>query len=48
MDSLIEAYRTVINKYEITTIDLDIEKIALSDTQSIERRALAIAKLQKI
>lgn len=47
MDSLIEAYRTVINKYEITTIDLDIEKIALSDTQSIERRALAIAKLQK-
>lgn len=46
-ESLLSAYRTVIDKYQIDTIDLDIEKSALSDTESIERRAQAISSLQK-
>jgi chitinase len=46
-DRLAAAYRSVIERYQIDTIDLDIETTALADTASNERRALAIAKLQK-
>lgn len=46
-DDLLKAYQEVINRYEIDTIDLDIEGNALRDSDSIERRANIIAKLQK-
>ncbi len=36
-DALRDAYRTVIERYDATTIDLDIEGAALSDSASIER-----------
>ncbi|WP_062133935.1 chitinase [Demequina aestuarii] len=45
-DSLLEAYRSVVERYSLTTIDLDIEGGALDDTASIARRAVAIAALQ--
>lgn len=44
---LLAAYRSVIDKYQVDTIDLDIEKETLSDTESLDRRAQAISLLQK-
>ncbi|GAA4186803.1 T2SS-translocated chitinase [Gryllotalpicola kribbensis] len=41
------AYAAVVSRYELSTIDLDLEGSALSDSASIARRADAIAKLQK-
>ena len=41
------AYEQVIDRYNLTTIDLDIEGDNLSDTQAGKRRAEAIASLQK-
>jgi len=41
------AYQAVIDRYHITTIDLDIEGDALNNTAANERRATAIAHLQK-
>ncbi len=41
------AYESVIKRYALTTIDLDIEGPALDDAASIVRRAKAIAALQK-
>jgi chitinase len=46
-DALRDAYRTVIERYQATTIDLDIEGPALNDTASIERRATVLAELQQ-
>jgi chitinase len=46
-DALIDAYRTVVERYDATTIDLDIEGPALSDTDALERRATALAALQE-
>ncbi|MDN4481783.1 glycosyl hydrolase family 18 [Demequina muriae] len=45
-DGLLDAYRSVVERYSLTTIDLDIEGGALDDTASIARRAVAIATLQ--
>lgn len=45
-ESLLDAYRSVVARYDLTTIDLDIEGGALDDAASIERRAAAIATLQ--
>ncbi len=45
--ALTEAYRAVIDRYDATVIDLDLEGAALSDTASIERRAAAIATVQQ-
>jgi len=42
-----DAYRSVIERYDLHAIDLDIENADLADTASIERRALAIAAVQK-
>lgn len=42
-----EAYSSVIERYKIDTIDLDLEKIGLTDVVAGERRATAIAELQK-
>ncbi|GAA1819983.1 chitinase [Nesterenkonia flava] len=46
VDELIDAYGQVIDRYSITTIDLDIEGPALQDAESIQRRAEAVAELQ--
>ncbi len=44
---LAAAYQSVISRYSLTTIDLDIEGTAQADHASVVRRALAIASVQK-
>ncbi len=44
---LATAYRSVIDRYRISTIDLDLEGRALTDAASGTRRAEAVAQLQK-
>ncbi len=44
--SLTSAYTEVVNRYDITTVDLDVEGPALDDTASMQRRAQALAGLQ--
>ena len=44
---LTAAYQSVIDSYQLTTIDLDIEGAALNDFQAEERRATAIAGLER-
>lgn len=46
-DALVAAYRDVIDRYDLTTIDLDIEGDDLADTAAIERRAAAISTIQQ-
>ena len=46
-DALAQAYRDVIDRYDSTTIDLDIEGAALADQASIVRRSRAIARVQR-
>ncbi len=46
-DRLVAAYRSVVERYSLTAIDLDIEGGALDDTDSIVRRAVAVAALQE-
>jgi cellulose synthase/poly-beta-1,6-N-acetylglucosamine synthase-like glycosyltransferase/chitodextrinase len=45
--ALTAAYRSVIRAYHVTTIDLDIEGSALDNFAAEERRAQAIASLEK-
>ena len=45
--SLERAYREVVERYELTTIDLDVEGDALGDADAGERRATAVASLQQ-
>ncbi|WP_159449647.1 chitinase [Demequina sp. NBRC 110057] len=45
-EALLGAYRDVVERYDLDTIDLDVEGAALDDTASIDRRATAIASLQ--
>ncbi len=45
--SLTAAYRNVIERYDATTIDLDIEGDAITDAASIQRRNEALATVQK-
>ncbi len=44
---LLNAYSSVVSRYNINTIDLDIEGSDLSNSQATVRRADAIAKLQE-
>ncbi len=44
---LIQAYATVIDRYNLDTIDLDLEGEELRDPESSKRRAEAIAEIQK-
>jgi chitinase len=44
--SLVAAYQSVVDRYGITTIDLDIEGANLADTTASARRAEAIATVQ--
>ncbi len=43
---LLGAYRSVVERYDIDTIDLDLEKTGLADAEAGVRRATAIATLQ--
>ena len=45
--ALLNAYTTVVNRYKINTIDLDLEGSSLSNVAAGKRRAIAIATLQK-
>lgn len=45
--ALVAAYRSVIERYDATTIDLDIEGDAIGDVASVKRRAAALATVQK-
>jgi chitinase len=44
---LTAAYQSVITRYHLTTIDLDIEGTALDDFAAEQRRAIAIADLER-
>ena len=41
------AYRAVVDRYNVSSIDLDIEGDALTDVASLDRRAAAVAALQQ-
>jgi chitinase len=41
------AYRAVVDRYNVSSIDLDIEGEALNDIASLDRRAAAVAALQQ-
>ena len=43
---LASAYRSVVERYDLHAIDLDIENADIADTPSIERRARAVATVQ--
>jgi chitinase len=45
-DKLLAAYEAVIDRYNIDTIDLDLENTSLSDSEAQKRRATVIAELQ--
>lgn len=45
-EQLLDAYRSVVDRYDLRVIDLDIEGPGLSDVAAAERRATAIAALQ--
>lgn len=45
--ALENAYQSVVNRYKVNTIDLDLEGGGLSDSNTAARRATAIADLQK-
>lgn len=46
-EALLQAYRSVVDRYGVGAIDFDIEGAALADTASIGRRAAAVAALQR-
>ena len=45
-DKLLNAYQSVVDQYNINTIDLDLEGTGLTDAAAAGRRATAIAQLQ--
>ncbi len=45
-DELVAAYRAVVERYRLTTVDFDIEADDLADTAGGKRRAAAVAALQ--
>ncbi|KAB1640998.1 chitinase [Gulosibacter chungangensis] len=47
VDDLVSAYRAVLDRYNVTTIDLDLEGTNLTDVAAGERRAQALAILQQ-
>jgi len=46
-DKLFDAYKSVVDRYHINTMDFDIENANLTDVDSLKRRATVIARLQK-
>lgn len=47
IDALTEAYRAVIDRYDVTVLDFDIEGAAIADREANARRAEAIRRLQE-
>jgi chitinase len=47
VDALTEAYETVIDRYDLAAIDIDIEGEALVDDAATRRRAEALAQIQR-
>ncbi|MDH2415719.1 hypothetical protein [Nocardioides sp. CER19] len=45
-DDLYDAYRSVVKRYHVRTVDVDVEGTALDDRAATERRAAALARLQ--
>jgi chitinase len=45
--ALTDAYRNVVERYDATTIDLDIEGAAITDSAAIERRIGALSSVQR-
>jgi chitinase len=45
-NQLTDAYRELVKRYDVTTLDLDIEGTALADQASLERRAAALKTVQ--
>lgn len=43
---LTDAYRQLVRRYDVATLDLDIEGTAVADQASLQRRALALATVQ--
>lgn len=46
-NELVGAYRAVVDRYRVSTVDFDIEGPALSDAAANQRRAAALATLQQ-
>lgn len=46
VDDLTKAYQSVIDRYDVTVLDFDIEGAAIADQEANTRRAQAIARLQ--
>lgn len=46
-EQLKSAYRAVVDRYNVSTVDLDIEGEALADAAALDRRAQALAALQQ-
>jgi chitinase len=47
VDALTDAYRSVIDRYDVTVVDIDVEGPALGDREADARRATALATLQR-
>ncbi|WP_161602336.1 cellulose binding domain-containing protein [Tautonia marina] len=47
VNALKDAYRSVVDAYDLTSIDLDIEGAALAHRTSVDRRSEALASLQQ-
>jgi len=47
-DTLLKAYTSVVDRYQLDTIDLDLEQRSLNDGDAAKRRASAIAQLQSL
>lgn len=46
-NKLLQAYQSIVDRYKVDTIDLDLENSGLTDKAALKRRADVIAKLQK-
>lgn len=44
---LTDAYRQLVERYDVATLDLDIEGTAVADQASLQRRSVALATIQK-
>jgi chitinase len=47
-DMLLKAYKEVVDRYDIDTIDFDLEGAGLINTEALRRRALVLTDLQKM
>lgn len=46
-EALLSAYKSVVERYNINTLDLDLENQSLKDAEASKRRATVIARLQR-